>query len=67
MTDQAIRAQTLIRLCTFVYGPFIGPAVALYFFTLYPEPSMDVREKYTSPFPPWARALLPQQRADDAA
>jgi hypothetical protein len=34
MTDQAIRAQALLKLCTFIYGPFVGPAVAFYFFTL---------------------------------
>jgi hypothetical protein len=37
MTDQAIRAQALVRLCTFIYGPFIGPAVALYFLTTQPR------------------------------
>jgi hypothetical protein len=36
MTDQAIRAQALLKLCAFVYGPFAGPAVALYFLTFYP-------------------------------
>jgi hypothetical protein len=34
MTDQAIRVQTLIKLCSFIYGPFAGPAVALYFLTI---------------------------------
>jgi hypothetical protein len=34
MTDQALKAQLLLKLCLFTYGPFIGPAVALYFLTL---------------------------------
>jgi hypothetical protein len=30
MTDQAIREQFLLKLCNFIYGPFAGPAVALW-------------------------------------
>jgi hypothetical protein len=37
MTDQAIREQTLIRLCVFVYGPLVGPAVALWFLATQPR------------------------------